>query len=226
MCSRSRASRLAAGCFRQGACCVPTLMSVFEDEFRAFALAEAREPLPQEPVLFYGSSSIRFWATLTEDFPGLPVVNRAFGGSTLRECVAELERLVFPVAPRAIVLYAGDNDLDQGASPESVAACFEEFVSAIDDRLGLVPIAFLSIKPSPARFWNIANIRRANALIREALARWPQADFLDLVPPMLRPEGGPRPELFTEDGLHLNAVGYRMWAEQVRGCLSRLGILS
>src|SRR4051794_85968 len=82
----------------RGACCrrtTPKLvfpsMSLFEDEFRAFALAEERNPLPRDPVLFYGSSSIRLWETLALDFPGLPVVNRAFGGSTLRECVAAME---------------------------------------------------------------------------------------------------------------------------------------
>lgn len=201
-------------------------ISIFEDEFRAFAQAEARAPLPRDAVLFYGSSSIRFWETLAADFNGLPVVNRAFGGSTLRECVAEMERLVFPVEPRAIVLYAGDNDLDQGARPEEVHDHFEEFVSRIDDRLGLVPIVFISIKPSPARIGNIAGIRRTNALIRETLAQWPQARFLDLFPLMLVPGGAaPRTELYLADGLHLSPAGYRLWAAQVRGSLSELGLL-
>ena len=200
-------------------------MSIFEDEFRAFAAAEARTPLPREPVLFYGSSSIRLWDSLERDFPGLPAVNRAFGGSTLRECVAELERLVFPLEPRAIVLYAGDNDLDQGARPEEVRAHLEEFVSRVDDRLGLVPIVFISIKPSPARRWNLAAIRRANDLVREVLAGWPQARYLDVFAPMLRPESDePRGELFDADGLHLNAEGYRLWTAQVRASLADLGL--
>jgi lysophospholipase L1-like esterase len=201
-------------------------MSIFEDEIRALVLSEARAPLPRDPVLFYGSSSIRFWTTLAADFPELPVVNRAFGGSTLRECVEEMERLVFPVDPRAIVLYAGDNDLDHGARPEEVQEHFEDFVSAVDDRLGLVPLVFISIKPSPARLWNIANIRRTNALIRDTLAAWPQAQFLDLFTPMLRPDGqDARREFYAEDGLHLSAEGYRLWAEQVRACLAGLGLL-
>jgi lysophospholipase L1-like esterase len=99
--------------------------SPFAGEFRAFALEEARAPMPRDAVLFYGSSSIRFWQTLAQDFPELAVVNRGFGGSTLAECVEEMERLVFPVQPRAVVLYAGENDLDQGASPERGA---DEFI--------------------------------------------------------------------------------------------------
>ena len=200
-------------------------MSPFEDEFRAFAQAEALEPLPPDPVLFYGSSSIRLWVTLKQDFAGLPVVNRAFGGSTLRECVAEMERLVLPVRPRAVVLYAGDNDLDQGVSPEALEASAGQFMSTMDQRLGQVPVVFISVKPSPSRMWNLANIQRANVLIRESLAKWPQAHFLDLYPLMMRPDGGPRHDFFTEDALHMNASGYRMWAEQVRTCLSELGII-
>ena len=201
-------------------------MSIFEAEFQAFALAEAREPLPREPVLFYGSSSIRFWTTLAEDFPGMPLVNRAFGGSTLRECVAEVDRLVLPIEPRAIVLYAGDNDLDQGASPEEVCGHFQDFVTRIDDHLGLVPIVFLSIKASPTRFWNVGRIRRANELIRETVEKWPDAHYLDLFMLMLHPDGTrPRRELYAEDGLHLSAAGYELWAERVRACLSALRIL-
>lgn len=201
-------------------------MSVFEAEFQAFAQAEAREPLPREPVLFYGSSSIRLWTTLAEDFRGLPLVNRAFGGSTLRECVAEMDRLVIPVEPRAIVLYAGDNDLDQGASPEDVRGHFEEFATRIDDHLGLVPIIYLSIKASPARFWNVDKIRQANALIGETIRKWPAAHYLDLFTLMLHPDGQwPRAELYGEDGLHLSAAGYELWADQVRACLSALRLL-
>lgn len=200
-------------------------MSQFLEEFRAFQMAEARAPLPAEPVLFYGSSSIRFWDSLAADFAGLPVVNRGFGGSTLRECVGEMERLVYPVRPRAIVLYAGDNDIDSGASPEAVADFFDAFAAAVEGQLGTVPIVFISIKPSPARFWNIAKIFRANELLRARMARWPQARFLDVFQPMLRPDGGPNHTIFTQDGLHMNADGYRLWAGRVRSCLSELGLL-
>jgi lysophospholipase L1-like esterase len=198
---------------------------MFEDEFRAFALAEARAPLPQDAVLFYGSSSMRLWETLAEDFAGLPVVNRGFGGSTLAECVREMERLVVPVRPRAVVLYAGDNDLDQGARPERVRELFDEFAARVRDRLGQAPLVFISIKPSPARFWNIASVRRANALVREAIAASPNARFLDVFPLMLDAGGWPRRELYTEDGLHMSRAGYNLWTALVRACLAELGLM-
>lgn len=199
--------------------------SPFAGEFRAFALEEARRPLPRDAVLFYGSSSIRLWQTLARDFPELTVVNRGFGGSTLADCVEEMERLVFPVQPRAVVLYAGENDLDQGASPERVEELFREFASRLDDRLGLVPLVFISLKPSPSRKRALPKIRRTNELIRAALAGWPNARFLDVFPLMLDATGKARHEFFTEDWLHLSRAGYLLWSAQVRACLAELGLL-
>jgi lysophospholipase L1-like esterase len=168
---------------------------------------------------------MRLWQTLSQDFPGLAVVNHGFGGSTLAECVEEMDRLVFPVQPRAVVLYAGDNDLSQGASPERIENLFREFAEELDDRLGLVPLIFISIKPSPSRLWLLSKIRRANELVRAALTDWPNSRFLDIFPHMLDAAGKVRHELFTEDWLHLSRAGYLLWAAQVRTCLAELRLL-
>ncbi len=167
---------------------------------------------------------MRLWKTLSADFAGLPVLNRGFGGSTLAECGACFERLVVPHQPRALVLYAGDNDLDQGATPEIVLARFEQLARNARERLSWRPMLFISIKPSPARFWNAAQIVRANALIAEAIAnRWREAGFLDLHTPMLGRDGVPQAELFGEDGLHMSRAGYLLWAAAVRTALADLG---
>lgn len=176
-------------------------------------------------MLFYGSSSIRLWETLAKDFPELTVVNRGFGGSTLADCVEEMERLVFPVQPRAVVLYAGENDLDQGSSPERVEDLFREFAGRLDDRLELVPLVFISLKPSPSREWVWPKVRRTNERICAAVAGWPNARFLDVFPLMLDAGGKARHEFFTEDWLHLSRAGYVLWAEQVRACLAELRLL-
>lgn len=199
--------------------------SPFAEEFRAFAEAEARAPLPRDPILFFGSSSIRLWTTLGEDFPGVALVNHGFGGSTLRECVQEMDRLVFPTQPKAIVLYAGENDLDQGTSPETVDAHLREFASRLDDRFGLVPLIFISVKPSPSRAWAWPRIRRTNELVRATVAAWPNARFVDVFPHMFNAEGRVRHELFTEDWLHMSRAGYLLWAEHVRACLAELSLL-
>src|SRR5262249_43231267 len=151
----------------------------------------------RQALLFYGSSSIRFWFKLAEDFPEAPVVNRGFGGSTLAECVEEMERLVFPLQPKAVVLYAGENDLDHGSSPEQVESLFRDFATRLSQRCGPIPLVFVSIKPSPSRAGFMHNVRRANELVLASLKNWPNARFVDVFPLMLDQNGQARRELFT-----------------------------
>src|SRR4051812_8512091 len=57
----------------------------FEPEIVRFETSDrAAHPAPGG-IVFVGSSSIRRWTTLAADFPGLPVINRGFGGSTMYE---------------------------------------------------------------------------------------------------------------------------------------------
>lgn len=199
--------------------------SPFAEELRSFAREEAAGAVPRGAVLFCGSSSIRLWSTLAEDFPELTVINRGFGGSTLADSLAEMEWMILLAQPRAIVLYAGDNDLEHGARPEQVLALFEQFVTRVRARLGeQVPVLFLAIKPSPSRLSNLANIAHANALIRAAISHFPQARFIDVFSEMI--DGSqPRAELFEWDDLHLSAAGYEVWTRAVRATLAEASLL-
>src|SRR4051794_27922204 len=68
------------------------------------------KPPPADAIFFAGSSSIVKW-DLPKSFPGLPVVKVGFGGSQLADSTHFAPRILLPFAPRAVVLYAGDNDL-------------------------------------------------------------------------------------------------------------------
>ena len=57
----------------------------WESEIAAFEAGDRTNPPPRDCILFVGSSSIRMWSTLRHDFPGLPVVNRGFGGSQIAD---------------------------------------------------------------------------------------------------------------------------------------------
>ena len=177
-----------------------------------FDAADRAHAPPPGGVLFVGSSSIRLWDSLQKDFASLPVViNRGFGGSKLSDCVRHLDRLVLPYRPRLVLVYAGDNDLAIGRSAEDILARFKAFAQGVRAKLPQTRIAFISIKPSPARAWLLAEIRRANALVRNYAATQPATDFIDVFTPMLGADGHPRAELFRQDALHLNAKGYELW---------------
>jgi lysophospholipase L1-like esterase len=187
----------------------------WEADIHAFETRDAASPPPQHGVLFVGSSSIRFWESLAQDFPNQQVINRGFGGSEVRDSTWYADRIVVPYAPRLVVFYAGDNDLNSGRSPTQVRDDVLAFVARVRRDLPETRIAYLSIKPSPSRAQLLPQIIEANQLIRDALAKLPRADFIDVYTPMLDAAGNPRPELFREDQLHMTADGYAIWRTRV-----------
>jgi lysophospholipase L1-like esterase len=190
-------------------------MEWYEDEVKELELTRSPRPSDRAPVAFYGSSSIRLWETLDDDFPGIGTVNLGFGGSTLAACAHFFPRLVPRYRPRSLLVYAGDNDLGDGRSPEDVLASLRDLLHQADALLGPIPLAFLSIKPSPARQYLDERIRRANALTRDEISARSGGRFIDVYPRMLNAAGRPLAELYTADGLHLSRLGYRVWAATV-----------
>lgn len=186
-------------------------------ELAAFEASDKKALPPQNAVLFTGSSSIVRWKTLATDFPGVSTLNRGFGGSTITDSVALAPRLVWPYRPRAVVFYAGDNDLAGNKTPAEVFAAFQAFVGVVREKYPTIPIAFISIKPSPARERLVAQAQEANTLI----AKWmldghdPNLTYIDVWTAMTTPQNRPRTELFGPDKLHMNSTGYELWTKIV-----------
>lgn len=186
-------------------------MDWYEPEVHELERARILSPLPANPVVFYGSSSIRLWSTLNRDLRSPRLVNLGFGGSTLAACVYFFERLVLPLQPASLLVYAGDNDLGDGRSPDDVVQSFRQLAGKVQQSCGTIPFGFLSIKPSPARRSILHRITETNQRIRRHILEIPGAFFVDLLPAMMAEDGNPRPDLFEEDGLHLSQAGYEVW---------------
>ena len=188
----------------------------WENDIRAFELADQKNPPKSGGVLFVGSSSIRFWESLQADFPDVSIIRRGFGGSEIRDVTHFAERIIIPYHPRLIVLYAGDNDLAAGRDPAQVRDDFVSFVERVRRDLPDVAIAYIAIKPSPARANLLDKMREANALISSVSKSATEIQTIDVFTPMLDARGKPRPELFGDDGLHMNRAGYALWIGRIR----------
>lgn len=186
----------------------------WEQDMQRFEARDATAPPLPGGVLFIGSSSIRFWDTLATDFPFVPVINRGFGGSEVRDSTWYADRIVIPYKPRQIVLYAGDNDLSSGRTPMQVHDDVRAFVQRVHRKLPNVKVAYIANKPSPARAHLLETQREANALI-EADAGNLRISFIDVFTPMLDATGQPRMDLFLEDRLHMNRKGYELWRDTI-----------
>lgn len=194
--------------------------SRWEKDIAAFERRDRDKAPPKTPVVFVGSSSIRLW-DLSKSFPRLSALNRGFGGSQLADVVHFAPRIVLKYDPRLIVLYAGDNDLAAGKTPQRVFADFQDFAKIVQEKLPKTRIVFISIKPSLRRWASIDKIRQTNGLIEAACKKDKRLVYLDIATPMLGEDGKPRRELFAEDGLHLNAKGYAVWAERLKPYLAK-----
>lgn len=181
-------------------------------ELATFAEEDRTHSYPPGNIVFVGSSSIRLW-DLKKSFPQFdpPPLNRGFGGSQLSDTAEHWAQLVEQHQPRAVVIYAGDNDIASGKTAERVARDFDRIVKQWQPMAETCKLFYISIKPSPSR-WHLApEARRANELIRAKCQATEGARFVDIWTPMLDRHGQPQGKLFLKDRLHLNAVGYGVW---------------
>jgi lysophospholipase L1-like esterase len=155
------------------------------------------------------------WTTLDREFPGVPVLNRGFGGSEAGDVAQFAGRIVVPYKPPVVVFYAGDNDLAAGKTPTQVLNAFQSFVATIHRDLPGTRVVFVSIKPSIARWGIVDNMRQANRLVQDYARTDDRLVYVDVFTPMLDASGMPRPELYLEDGLHMTPAGYAIWRERI-----------
>ena len=151
----------------------------WEKEISAFERSDRTNPPAKGCILFIGSSTIRFWQSLPQDFPGLPVVNRGFGGSELEDATHFADRIIFPYEPGMIFLRAGGNDLWAGKTPERVFADFKDFVDTVRSRLPRTVIVYIGWNPSVARWKQADKEKEMNRLIEAYVRRTPGLKYVD-----------------------------------------------
>lgn len=182
-------------------------------EINALTANDTTQPPAAGGVVFVGSSSIRLWRTLADDFPGVATINRGFGGSELADSLHYIDRIVLPYQPRQVVVFAGTNDLNNGKTPEAVAGAFKAFRTRLHDALPKAKLLYISITLAPSRANIHEAMRAANKLIAADCATDPRCTFVDINAPMAGDKPAPGPELFVADQLHLNAAGYAIWTK-------------
>ena len=171
---------------------------------------------PQKGVIvFTGSSSIKLWKTLTEDFIPFNVINRGFGGSQLSDVIHFADGIIIKYKPSMVVLYCGENDIAGGKSPERVFSDFKKLINHIHKSLPGTIVLYIPCKPSIKR-WEMRNkMNEANRLIEDYIKTDKLVEYVDVRPVMLGTDGKPKPDIFVKDNLHMNTKGYSLWTPLV-----------
>ncbi len=193
----------------------------FATDIALFKKQDSTKFPPANGILFIGSSSFTKWTDIQTYFPGYFIINRGFGGSSLPDLIRYEQDIIFPYQPKQIILYCGENDI---AAADSVSAemVLERFTTLFNDirkQWPRIPLVFISLKPSPARWAMRERMQRANQLIKKYLRKKKHTTFVDVWNSMLGPDGLPMADIFIADRLHMNAKGYAIWQRLIEPTL-------
>jgi len=194
----------------------------WEAVIAAFEKENQQNPPAPGGVLIYGSSSAVKWKPYQKDLGNFPIANRGFGGSTLAECARYVERAVIPCKPGIVILYAGDNDISQKATPEDVHASFLLLLEHLRKALPDVKVIVFSMKPAPVRKAQYETLKKVSQYLRDECEKGKNLYFLDIWTPMMGDNGEPIPDLFLPDRSHCNAKGYELWVSLLKPVLEPL----
>jgi len=186
----------------------------FQEEIDVFIKKDSIAMPAANSILFVGSSSFNYWKDISNYFPGYPIINRGFGGSSLTDVIYFNKETILKYKPKQIYIYCGENDIaaSDTITPAIVFERFKTLYTIIRTHLGnKVSVMYVSIKPSVARWSMEEKFVAANTLIRNYISKQMHAQFLDVHSAMLDTNGEVFKDIFIGDKLHMNAKGYAIW---------------
>ena len=169
----------------------------------------------EEPIIFYGSSTIRLWKSLNEDFKDVDVINLGFGGAYIDSLSKNFNLLINFLNPKAIVIYLGGNDLNLSLSPEEIIFKIKKFVQKINKKYPNTNIGYITIKPSVERKNKLSDIKKINKGVKLIANDFPNLVYIDVYNKLLD-KGKVTSKFLLQDGLHLNKEGYKVLTSAVK----------
>ena len=185
----------------------------FINEIKAFRRADSTSMPPKNAILLIGSSSFTNWKDVAKYFPEHTIINRGFGGSSLPHMTMYAEDIIFKYNPKQILIYCGENDLTGGPSitADTIFNRVKRLHQLIRSRYKKVPIAYISMKPSPSREKYLETMQKGNAMIKSFMEHEKRSSYIDVYSSMLDANGKILTHIFLSDKLHMNAEGYKIW---------------
>jgi len=185
----------------------------FINEIKAFRRADSTSMPPQNAILLIGSSSFTNWKDVAKYFPEHTIINRGFGGSSLPHMTMYAEDIIFKYNPKQIIIYCGENDLTGGPTitADTIFNRVKKLHQLIRSRYKKVPIAYISMKPSPSREKYLETMQKGNAMIKSFMEHQKRSSYIDVYSSMLDANGKILTHIFLSDKLHMNVEGYKIW---------------
>ena len=195
-----------------------------------YRAANAALPAPaagEQRVVFFGNSITEGWAQYFPTmFPGHPYVGRGISGQTTAQMLLRFRQDVVALAPAAVVILAGTNDIAGNTGPatleeiESNLAAMTELAQANQIRVLLCSVTPVFDYPWKPGLEPAPKIVALNAWIAQ-YARARGATYVDYHTPLADARQGMRAE-YANDGVHPTEAGYRVMAAVVAPLIAQV----
>jgi lysophospholipase L1-like esterase len=179
-----------------------------EDDVRVRALTTA-----ERRVVFLGDSITRGWMVFhPEFFTGNGFIDRGISGQTTPQMLVRFRQDVVRLAPEAVHLMGGTNDIAENTGPFDPDATKNNLMSMVElARMHRIRLVLGAIPPAAAFPWRsvpdpVGKIRTLNEWIR-AYATQNGFGFADYTLPLDDGAGAMKPGL-SYDGVHPTRAGY------------------
>ena len=177
-------------------------------------------------MVFYGNSITDGWARyFPAMFPGKPYVGRGISGQTTPQMLVRFHQDVVALAPKAVVILAGTNDIAGNTGP-STLEMIEDNITAMTEiaKAHHIHVVLSSVLPAYDYPWKpglepAPKIIALNAWMKE-YARTSGETYLDYHAAMADARGG-LPTATSGDGVHPNEAGYRIMAPLAEAAIAQ-----
>lgn len=164
-------------------------------------------------IVFIGDS-LTEWYDWQKRFPEHRVLNLGISGETVEELQARKNNIRSRIeSPDIIFLMTGINNILM--ERYDIAGPYRDIVGSLTEWYKEAAIVVQSLLPVDSRWTEPGVIRDINRRLAE-IAREQGAKYLDVYSRFAGPDGKPKSGLLQDDGVHVSAKGYEVWADAVK----------
>lgn len=178
--------------------------------------SELKEYVPNSHLeaLFIGDSYFEFWhyhqftdTLFEETYDKAHYLNLGLGGTKFSDWIQYIPKITIANDPKRIIIHLGVNDTHSWSSNHEILDNYKAVIHALKEKYPSSKLYVLTATESPAFESKKYKVARWNALIKKE-ASLDQVTVIDINQRLKTKFKKNGTNFFSEDGLHLNSMGY------------------
>lgn len=191
-------------------------------ETRINSLANQYKSAEKGGVLIMGSSTMDYWKDWQTDIGGRLGYNVGIGGTIVEDWLFAYDKLVKPFDPSVILIFLGGNNINNmGHTGEYAASLMTKLLNKMHADFPDAKIYYIYSMAVPSCYNGGKFNYEYGRFIDEMKQIVSDTEWLNGIDTFdkLTKDGEARKEYYREDGIHLNDVGYDVFAEIINNAV-------